>query len=345
MNIAVLCPSEIALRRFMPALRATGAFSFAGIGTASPEEWFGDRLTEISAGTVAEQQRREHSKAEAFVSHSGGKIFDSYAELLDAPSVDAVYIPLPPGLHFEWARKALAKGKHLLIEKPATVSAAESAELIDIAADAGLAIHENYMFLFHRQLDEIEKIITSGEIGAVRLYRMSFGFPRRASDDFRYNRHLGGGALLDCGGYTLRYAARLLGDSAQLVTAQSNRVADFEVDMYGSATLVNSCGVVAQVAFGMDNDYKCELEVWGSLGSLVTGRVFTAPAGFVPTLDIRKGNQVEKRELPADDTFGKSLLHFRECIENPSVRRARYAAILKQAELVDRFKKLAGVDK
>ena len=345
MNIAILCPSEIAMRRFMPALRATEAFSFAGIGMASPEEWFGAELKSVAPEAIAEQQRRERGKAELFTSQFGGEISPSYAALLASPTVEAVYIPLPPGLHFRWAKAALEAGKHVLVEKPATTSAAASAELTALAESRNLALHENYMFVFHRQLDAIDQIVASGEIGEVRLYRISFGFPRRAANDFRYNRALGGGALLDCGGYTIRYATRLLGESARLVAAQSGGVPGFEVDMYGSAMLVNDSGVTAQLAFGMDNNYKCDLEVWGSCGCLSTGRVLTAPTGFVPTVEIRKGNETETRELPADDAFGKSIRHFRKCIEDADSRRKQYAVIMKQAELVDEFKQLAKVKK
>ena len=50
------------------------------------------------------------------------------------------------------------------------------------------------------------------------------------------------------------------------------------------------------MAFGMDNDYKCELEVWGSKGSLKTGRVLTAPAGFSPSITIKKNTDIESDE-------------------------------------------------
>ena len=120
------------------------------------------------------------------------------------------------------------------------------------------------MFAFHNQLKEIAQIIERGEIGDVRLYRISFGFPQRAVNDFRYNKELGGGALIDAGGYTIKYAAMLLGETAHITAAQMNYTDEFEVDIYGSATLVNQDGATAQIAFGMDNSYKCELEVWGS---------------------------------------------------------------------------------
>ena len=70
--------------------------------------------------------------------------------------------------------------------------------------------------------------------------------------------------------------------------------------------------------------------------------LLTAPAGFVPQLMIRRNGQAETRELPADDTFGKSLHYFARCIAEPQVRAESYANILHQAELVDQFRKLSG---
>ena len=342
MNLAILCPSEIALRRFMPALMSCRCFDFFGIGKASPEEWFGSRISSVSAEEIDARQQCEMDKAGVFVSQYGGKILNSYEEVVSSQGADAVYIPLPPALHFRWARAALQAGKHVLVEKPATTTLAETRELISLARSKKSALHENYMFVFHRQLEEIETIIGSGEIGSVRLIRISFGFPRRAADDFRYSKQLGGGALLDCGGYTIRYASRLLGESARLTAAQTNYVPDFSVDMYGSATMVNDDGVTAQLAFGMDNNYKCELEVWGSSGTLFTGRVLTAPAGFVPTVEIRKGNETTSRPLPADDAFQKSIMHFKACINDDRVREEQYAVIERQAALVETFRELSG---
>ncbi len=342
MKIAVLCPSEIALRRFMPALQANRSFEFGGIGIASPAEWFGKKLQETPLEVIDEQIRNESKKAKVFVDQFGGKQYESYEDLIHAPELDAVYIPLPPGLHYQWAATALKSGKHVFVEKPATTTLANSRALVD-ATSGVLALHENYMFVFHRQLDAIDDILASGKIGEIRLIRISFGFPRRAANDFRYNKALGGGALLDCGGYAIRYATRLLGDSARLIAAQANTLPDFDVDMFGSATMVNDQGVTAQLAFGMDNNYKCDLEVWGSKGTLFSGRILTAPAGFTPKVEIRKGNETETRDLPADDAFSKSIEHFKSCIGDPDTRKKQYTAILKQAEFIDQFKQMTGI--
>ncbi len=338
-NIAVLCPSEIAYRRFMPALVQRDDFKFIGIGINSVAERYGNDIP--SEYIVQQMVSAERRKAEEFICEFGGILFSSYEEVVSSELIDAVYIPLPPALHYNWARKALENGKHVLVEKPATTSLSDTQELIECSKKMTLALHENYMFIFHKQLDAIDELVNNGEIGEIRLFRISFGFPRRSAMDFRYDKKLGGGALIDAGGYTIRYATRLLGDTARIKCANLNYHDGFNVDMYGSGTLVNADGVTAQISFGMDNDYKCELEVWGSEGTLKTGRVLTAPAGFVPTVTISKNNSVKELELPTDDAFLRSIDHFARCISNDSEREMNYKCILRQAELVEEFALLA----
>lgn len=335
-RIGIICPSEIAFRRFLPALQEAGErFKFAAIGIASPEEWFGD-LTTVSQKQIEEQQANERTKAQSFIDQYGGEIIVGYRNLVSSDKVDAAYIPLPPALHYQWAKTALESGKHVFVEKPSTTSLAETEELINLASEKGLALHENYMFIYHSQIDVINKVVESGEIGEVRLYRITFGFPMRAKNDFRYNKALGGGALLDAGGYCLKYANHLLGGNAHITTAQTNYIEGFDVDMYGSATMANDKGQVAQLSFGMDNDYRCDIEIWGSKGTITSGRILTAPAGFKPTYTIKRNQMFETHELSADDAFLKSILRFKACIEDEATRMKEYELIRKQEELVER---------
>lgn len=331
-RIGIICPSEIAFRRFLPALKEADCFEYVGVAIASKEEF---------VGATDEIMAKERAKAQTFVGDFGGKIYEGYNALIHAEEVDAVYLPLPPGLHYKWAKEALEVGKHILVEKPCTTALANTEDLLNDAREKGLAVHENYMFTFHDQLEAVNDILKSGEIGDIRLYRISFGFPMRAQNDFRYNKTLGGGALLDCGGYTLKYASLLLGPTAQIKYAQSNFIEGFNVDMYGSAALVNDDGITAQVAFGMDHNYKCELEVWGSKGTIYTNRILTAPAGLVPEVIIRKGDEEERRNLPSDDAFKKSILHFGHCIKHATMREVNYQTLLRQSRLVEQFKQMA----
>lgn len=339
MKLGIICPSEIALRRFMPALQLVDNLEYVGLGVCSEDEFITNNNMRNSI--VTSILKSEYEKAEVFKNQYGGKIFKSYKDIVYSNEIDVLYIPLPPAMHFKWAKLAIESGKHVIIEKPATTSKVDTENLINLAKTQELAVHENYMFVFHRQIEIIDSIIKSGEIGDIRLYRISFGFPLRSVNDFRYNKILGGGALIDAGGYTLKYASKLLGDSAKIKYAQMNTTSEYDVDMYGSAALVNSDGITAQIAFGMDNDYKCELEVWGSKGCLVASRVLTAPVDFAPTVVIKKNNNCKEIKLPCDDTFKKSIEHFLNCINNKKLREKNYVDIIKQAKLVDDFISLA----
>ena len=328
-RIGVLCPSEIAFRRFMPALKQLDGFEYIGLSAATEREFTGGGSDEVVPS--------ELEKAENFVKEHGGKLFCGYQSLISSDEIDAVYIPLPPALHYRWAKMALESGKHVLLEKPFTTSLKDTEELISLAKAKGLALHENYMFVYHSQLSWIKEKIAEGAVGDVRLIRTDFGFPFRGAGDFRYNKALGGGALLDCGGYTLKLAAQFLGENARVATSQLNGKEGFEVDVYGSATLVNDRGLTAQVSFGMDNSYRCSLEVWGSTGTLFTNRILTAPAGYEPTVSIKTAEGEQSFTLPADDTFGKSIEHFGRCITDEYERISHYNDILRQSERVEQM--------
>ena len=339
-KVGVICPSEIAFRRFLPSLQRVKEFEFAGVAIASPEEWAGEgKVTETTLSII----EKEHAKAQTFVDAYGGKIYEGYQTLIEAPDVDVVYLPLPPALHYKWAKKVMEAGKHAYVEKPFTTSLADTQSLLSMAKEKGLAVHENYMFIFHKQLQAVNDIIASGEIGRVRQYRISFGFPRRAANDFRYNKALGGGALLDAGGYCMKYASWLLGDSARLVCANACNEPEWEVDIFGSATMVNDEGTICQLSFGMDCDYKCELEAWGSTGTLTTGRILTAPDGLEPDVVIKHNQEYATKKLPADNAFERSIRHFYKCIADSKTRVKNYSVIERQSSFVSKYIELSNL--
>lgn len=313
-------------------------FSFKGVAIATPEEW---SRGGVPAEDTSAQLEIEREKAQRFVDGYGGIIYEGYKTLITSPDVDVVYLPLPPALHFGWAKMALECGKHAYVEKPFTTRLEDTRQLLTLAKEKKLAVHENYMFIYHNQLAAIKALIERGDIGKVRQYRISFGFPRRASTDFRYNKALGGGALLDAGGYCIKFASFLLGESARIVCANLYHEKEFEVDIFGSCTMVNDEGTVVQMSFGMDNDYKCELEAWGSTGTLTTGRVLTAPDGLEPEAVIKHNQELTTIKLPSDCAFEKSINHFYDCLMSEKTREENYHIIERQSCLIHDFMKLS----
>lgn len=310
-RVGILGTADIALKRFLPALRKCEEFECACVASRTKE------------------------KAEWFREQSGQNVCVGYEQILMDKSIDALYVPLPPSLHYEWVEKALSAGKHVLCEKPFTTKLNTTKKLVEYAKQKNLVVNENYMFMYHDQIQIIKEMMKTEKIGQVRLIRANFGFPKRAADDFRYNAALGGGALLDCGGYTIRLASELLGETAYIADASLFKES-YEVDLYGAVTLKNEKGSVAQVSFGMDNAYVCDLNIWGSEGILEAKRVFTAPPEFDAKVSIIKnGKETESAEV-SDDHFMKSLKHFSDCIDSFELRNAEYEKIIRQSTLVEK---------
>ncbi|KAH7907630.1 hypothetical protein BJ138DRAFT_460302, partial [Hygrophoropsis aurantiaca] len=143
-----------------------------------------------------------------------------YQELLDDPEIDCIYNPLPNGLHYEWTMKALAAGKHVLLEKPSGDTAEETRRMFDLAESKGLVLLEAFHYRFHPAIQRAKAILDSGELGAIKSIYASLAFPRGiigGDNDIRVKYDLGGGAMMDCGCYPLSCLRYLTSSSPSAV--------------------------------------------------------------------------------------------------------------------------------
>lgn len=314
-KFGILGTADIAYRRFLPALKLDNESEYVGVAT------------------------RYLDKAEKFVNTYGGRIFEGYEKAVEMSGITSMYIPLPPSLHYIWGMASLENNKHVFMEKPCSVSVDNTVRLVNKARSSNLVLYENYGFLYHKQLAQIKKLVWEEKIlGDVRLIRINFSFPRRLGNDFRYDKELGGGALLDCGGYTVRLAMELLGKDILVDTAKLNYVRECEVDMYGTATLQSADGGIAQLAFGMDNGYKCELEIIGQKGWIRAPRIFTAPADCETTLLTNIDNSDAVISIGKDNQFFNALRVFNELIKDSGKRQEVYEDIICTAKLVEELR-------
>ena len=313
LNIGVIGCAQIAERSVIPAMQALAEY-FTVVGVAS----------------------RDASKADAYADRLGVSAVVGYDALLNISNLDAVYIPLPNGLHAEWIEKALDKGLHVLVEKSLACSLEEVQRLNQLAEAKGLALVENFQFRFHRQLQAVQDVVASGRLGALRCVRSSFGFPPFPdADNIRYDQALGGGALLDAGAYTLKVSQLLLGMNIEVSAANLKSEAGSEVDIWGGAYLQEQEGsLFAELAFGFDQQYQCSLEILGSKGRLTTNRLFTAPPGYSAELLIESGMDQEVITIEPDNHFKNMLQHFYCLATEESGRAAEYAQKINQARLI-----------
>ena len=167
-------------------------------------EYMGPALTLAPGGHVAALATSDPAKADAFrVFAPGLRVHDSFEALLADPGIDAVYIPLPNGLHVEWSLKAIKAGKHVLCEKPMAMQAADFDQLIAARDAAGVLVAEAFMIVHHPQWQRARQLLADGAVG--RLWRIdgAFSFNNRDADNIRNRADMGGGGLRDIGVYVM----------------------------------------------------------------------------------------------------------------------------------------------
>jgi predicted dehydrogenase len=265
-------------------------------------------------------------------------LIEGYDNLIENYNLDAVYIPLPNAMHFEWVKKALNNGINVLVEKSLACNLKQAKELNHLAKEKNLALLENFQFRFHSQLNYITNLLSKGTIGDIRVFRSTFCFPPfPSSDNIRYNKDLGGGALLDAGAYPLKLSQLILGNDLEVSSAVLNYGEDGEVDIWGGVFLRQKQGnLFSQIAFGFDNYYQCNLEIIGSKGKLYTNRLFTAKEGFIPMLVLETNEKgLQNIELKSDNHFKNMLLYFKEILSNKNKREEEYIANINQAKLLE----------
>ena len=316
-NIGVLGCANIAIRSLVPAiLNLKEHFNLAGIAS------------------------RDMANAEHYAQQFDIQAFGSYQSLLDSPNLNAVYIPLPNSLHAEWIEKALSKNLHVLVEKSLACDYETVVRLNELAEKKGLVLIENFQFRFHSQLAKIKEIVDSGKIGALRCFRSSFGFPGLpAETDIRYQKSLGGGALLDTGAYPLKIAQIFMGQDIEVATANLNYLPEKEVDIWGGAYVKQkNGGLFGELAFGFNHFYQCNVEIWGSKGKLYTNRIFTSPPGFEPVLELETAEGKEILKLSSDNHFENMLIHFHKTINGVEDKQLEYKQNINQARLLNELK-------
>ena len=309
LRTGVLGCSDIAWRRTLPAMVDHPLISLTAVASRSAQ------------------------KAAGFAARFGCEPVEGYRRLLERPDIDAVYVPLPTGLHATWVREALLSGKHVLAEKPLATDRAVAARLVDLARGAGLVLREIFTFVHHSQHAAVRRMLEEGAIGEVRAFEAVFGIPPLPADDIRYRPDLGGGALLDVGVYPIRAATLFLGPRLDVVGAVSGHGPEHAVDTTGSALLHAPDGVAAHLTFGFTHSYRSAYALWGSRGRLVLERAFTPPADHIPVVRLECEGRVTEVRLPADHQFANSVGDFaRAALAGESDDGT---AVLSQAALVD----------
>lgn len=191
------------------------------------------RVPEAEVVAVA---ARDFERAEKFArQHKIPTVHRSYEDVIADPTVDAIYNPLPNGLHGRWTLAALKAGKPVLCEKPLTANASEAEEVASAARDTGLVVMEAFHYRYHPLVDRVLEIIGT-ELGALRRVETRMCIPLPMRKDIRYQLDLAGGAVMDVGCYAIHQARTLAGAEPEVISARAKCISP-GVDRWMNADL------------------------------------------------------------------------------------------------------------
>ncbi len=232
------------------------------------------------------------------------RAYSSYEEVLAAPDVDAVYIPLPNSLHVEWSIRALEAGKHVLCEKPMSRRPDDVERAFDIADRTGLVLAEAFMWRHHPQARRLLSLI--GEVGGARLVRGSFSFHLEREGDIRLSAALDGGSLMDVGCYCVSAARLVAGEPLEVAAEQV--IGGDGVDVRFAATMRCPGDVLVHFDCGLDLAARDELEIVGPNGALFVDDPWHSRT---PLIEVRRGDSsIERIEVETADPYGCQLEDF-----------------------------------
>jgi predicted dehydrogenase len=275
---------------------------------------------------------RDEARAEAYAREHGiARWHGEYDALLADPEVDAIYIPLPNGLHHEWTLHALTAGKHVLCEKPYSRRPAEVEEAFDLAAGRGLVLMEAFMYRHHPQTEIVAKLVSDGAIGRLREVRASFAFRLERPEDPRLERALDGGALMDVGCYCVNASRLLAGEPVRVHGEQVVGETGVDVAFHGMLRFADDA--VAQIDCSFLRPQHQRLEAFGEEGSLLVDAPFRQDWGG--DVLVRRGADTTRIEVPEANAFEREVENFADAVEGAAQPLLGREDALGQARAID----------
>jgi predicted dehydrogenase len=269
-----------------------------------------------------------------------GEIFDDYDAALAKSKADLVYISTVNSEHAQWAKKALLRGFHVIVDKPAFIDFDTAKSLAELAQKAGLCLSEATVYAFHPQIQTVRDIFSEAKSGPTRLTAV-FSFPPLSPDDFRYKKNLGGGALWDLGPYAVSVGRLFFGEEPEEVFC---RICSYG----GSDNIETSFSMLATYKggrsmighFGFDTEYNNYLGLIGPTVYASIERIFTTPAEVENKIQVRHRNTCAVITAPKADSFS---IYMQKVIESVQKKDYKYLAeyFLSDAHVLHRMRSSA----
>jgi predicted dehydrogenase len=237
------------------------------------------------------------------------RVHKTYEDLLNDPQIDAIYNPLPNGLHAEWTIKALRAGKHVLCEKPFASNAREAVDMANAAMETGKVLYEAFAYRSHPLTAHMKEVMHNGTIGKIQKIEARFGFLNPNLSNIRYRYDLAGGAQMDAGCYPVSMVRFLMGEEPTVIHAKARLVRP-QVDSRMESRLRFPGGAEADVICDMLSPrlFDSYLKVQGDAGTMTVISPFQPHLFHLITVRNAKGTR--RGQIKGENAYVSQLRTF-----------------------------------
>lgn len=280
------------------------------------------------------------------------KLYTDYQALLDDENVDAVYLPLPNGIHMEWVKKAAAAGKHILCEKPMALTEEQVREMFAAAKEHGVLLEEAYAYRHAQLVQKVKEIVDSGAIGRIRYLESKHSTFDTNRSGIRYQKGNGGGAVYDVTCYNVSLASYLFGKDPEDMSVYCGFDKETGVDVSDAVMLRYEEGVTAMLYAGLDAYRRGCYSILGETGRIDVGHKFNSSG--VCHIRVSTGARPQGAEyvdettteytIWVDDNYKKEIELFSDAVLNGSALTVSEEESLRTARVCDAIRRAGGID-
>lgn len=261
--------------------------------------------------------------------------YDNYEAGLAAFKGDLVYISTVNSTHAEYARKALEAGLNTIVDKPATITLKEAEDLVALAKQKNLFLGESTVYLMHPQLTTIKQIFAGNE-DAPKLATIHFTMPPFQPNNFRYQKSLGGGAIMDTAPYAVSVGRYFFGSKPEKVECVVSERQEDGLDIEYSLLMSYPDGKTMIGHFGFNTEYINQVHLMGTRTNVLVNRIFTIPDTMENELTVNHFNQVYVVKTPAGNNFELYLKDALSVLKSGNYEKA-YQDMLWDAEVKNKI--------
>lgn len=257
--------------------------------------------------------------------------YDTYEDGLSHFNGKLVYVSTVNSTHVEFARMSLLAGFNTIIDKPATMTYQEAQELVELAKSKGLFVGESTVYLKHPQLSVIREIFEK-KGDAPKLLTVHFTMPPFKAENFRYQKSLGGGAIMDTAPYAVSIGRYFFGSKPEKVECVVSERQPDGLDIEYSLLMSYLEGKSMIGHFGFNTEYINQVHLMGTRTNVLVDRIFTIPDNMENELSVRHMNESSVVKTPSGNNFE---IYLRDTIQkiNKKDYEQAYQDLLWDAEV------------